>query len=371
MKRPLRILHVHSGNLHGGVETMMLAIARNSDSCPEMKSSFALCFRGRLSGELEEAGAEIFDLGETQVRRPASIWRARKSLEQLLQEHRFDVVVTHSPWSNALFGGVVRSMRRPLAAFIHGTASGRHWLERWAKLTPPDLAICNSRFTAESLQYLYPKTPFEVLNPMVSIPSHSIGALRNQARAEFGVEETTTVIIQVSRMEAWKGHALHLRALGHLRQTPNWVCWQVGGAHRPAENRYLEKTKSLAAQLGIDDRLHFLGERTDVPRLLAAADIHCQPNAGPEPFGMTFIEALLAGLPVVTTAIGGAKEIIDETCGILTPPGDEIALAKSLQRLIEDPSLRQQLSSAGPARARRLSDPIIQLQRFHKILDSI
>ncbi len=75
-------------------------------------------------------------------------------------------------------------------------------------------------------------------------------------------------------------------------------------------------------------------------RLLAAADIHCQPNTGPEPFGITFIEALYAGLPVVTTSIGGALEIVDGSCGMLVEPNDPAALAGALRRLIEDRELR-------------------------------
>jgi len=77
---------------------------------------------------------------------------------------------------------------------------------------------------------------------------------------------------------------------------------------------------------------------------------------------------LMAGLPVVTTAMGGAKEIVDDTCGVLTPPGDELGLADTLQRLIENRSLRQRFSSAGPDRARKLSDPIVQLQKLDGIL---
>ena len=49
-------------------------------------------------------------------------------------------------------------------------------------------------------------------------------------------------------------------------------------------------------------------------RLLAAADVFCQPNSGPEPFGIVFVEALYAGLPVIATAIGGAQEIVDAAC---------------------------------------------------------
>ena len=86
-------------------------------------------------------------------------------------------------------------------------------------------------------------------------------------------------------------------------------------------------------------------------RCWPSADIHCQPNTGPEPFGIAFVEALYAGLPVVTTRLGGALEIVNETCGVLVPPGDAGALAAALRRLIADPAERSRLGRAGPARA--------------------
>ena len=67
------------------------------------------------------------------------------------------------------------------------------------------------------------------------------------------------------------------------------------------------------------ERVRFLGQRSDIPDVLGAADIHCQPNVDPEPFGVAFVEALHAGLPVVTTAIGAAPEVVDATCGVLVP----------------------------------------------------
>src|SRR5207302_1246255 len=105
--------------------------------------------------------------------------------------------------------------------------------------------------------------------------------------------------------------------------------------------------------------------------LLAAADIHCQPNTGPEPFGITFIEALYAGLPVVTTGIGGALEIVDGSCGILVEPGDPAALAAALGRLIEDRDLRARLGAAGPARAAALCEPRAQLQTLAHALTKL
>ena len=64
--------------------------------------------------------------------------------------------------------------------------------------------------------------------------------------------------------------------------------------------------------------------------VLGAADIFCQLNASPEPFGIVLVEALAAGLPVVTAASGGACEVVDESCGELVAPGDSRALARVL-----------------------------------------
>ena len=131
----------------------------------------------------------------------------------------------------------------------------------------------------------------------------------------------------------------------------------------------MEGLKRLASRLGIAERVRFVGERADVARFLAAADIYCQPNVGPEAFGLTFVEAMRAGLPVVTTAIGGAREIVDDSCGVLVPPGDAHALASSLHTLIDGPGfLRARLGEGGPCRARQLCDPAAQLQRLHRVL---
>jgi glycosyltransferase involved in cell wall biosynthesis len=243
-------------------------------------------------------------------------------------------------------------------------------VERWARRTEPDYVICNSQFTADTVKNIFRHARFEVMHyPVASVefpfPEQS------QVRAELKTPNTSVVVIQVSRLERWKGHLLHLEALGKLREMSGWAAWFVGGAQRPAEARYLEELKQRAAQLNIADRVRFLGQRPDVPRFLAAADIHCQPNTGPEPFGITFVEGLQAGLPVITTAMGGALEILDDSCGILTPPGDAEALAGRLRELIENPGLRARLGRAGPARAKALCDPSRQMSRLHALCQRI
>jgi glycosyltransferase involved in cell wall biosynthesis len=134
------------------------------------------------------------------------------------------------------------------------------------------------------------------------------------------------------------------------------------------EADYLGELKMQAETLGISQRILFLGQRTDVPRLLAAADIHCQPNTGAEPFGIAFIEALYAGLPIVTTALGGATEIVDDSCGSLVPPNDPDALSEVLAMLITHPARRLTLALGGKTRANYLCNPMNQLNRLYQLL---
>jgi glycosyltransferase involved in cell wall biosynthesis len=358
----MRVLHIAAGNLYGGVETLLVTLARFRDLCSSMEPEFAVCFEGRLSEELEAAGVSVHRLGAVRTRQPLSVWRGRTRLSELLRQRQFDAVVCHSAWPQAIFGPVIRGARIALIAWRHDSGDGRHWLERWARLTSADLTICNSHFTRKSAEALLSGLRSEVISyPVAPHPAILSDVDRAALREQLGAGQQTTVIVQVSRMEAWKGHSLHLRALSKLRDRKDWVCWIVGGAQRPHELRYLEELRVMAANLGIDDRVIFLGQRNDVQRLLAAADIFCQPNTGSEPFGIVFIEALYAGLPVVTTAIGGGGEIVDDSCGVLVPQNDENTLADTLDDLIRNPESRARLASRGRRRAANLCDPARQL----------
>jgi glycosyltransferase involved in cell wall biosynthesis len=368
----MRVLHISAGNLYGGVETMLVTLARYRQVLPALDQEFALCFEARLSTELAASGAPVHPLGEVRTRRPFTVWRARRKLRGLLRERQIDVAVCHMPWSQAIFGPAARDADISLVFWMHAPTRGRHWLELWARLTPPDLTICNSRFTSTTLVDLYSASPFEVVYPPLPPPVAALStAERVAVRAELDTPSTATVIVQASRMESWKGQEVLLEALGQLRDLPGWVCWVAGGPQRPQERRYMETLERAASTLGIGGRVRFLGERSDVLRILRAADIYCQPNTGPEPFGLALVEALGAGLPLISTAIGAATEIIDDSCGVLVEPGDIQALAGALRRLIEERGERTRLGAAGPDRARALCDPSRQLKRFAATLTRI
>jgi glycosyltransferase involved in cell wall biosynthesis len=368
----MRVLHVSSGNLFGGIETMLLTLARNRNQRTGLETEIALCYAGRLGEELEKVGCLAHQLPTPRASRPHTVLRARHALSAFLTTRNFDCVICHSQWAQGIFGSTVRRASLPLALWVHGPLTGLHWSELWAGQTPPDLVICTSEFTAQTVPYLYQEVPIEVVHPPVEMDLPTLPAgERCRVRAELSTAEDAVVIIQPSRVEAWKGHAALVDALGQLRDLPNWIWWQVGGVQRPFEAAYLDSIRERARTLGILERVRFLGERSDVRRLLSAADIHCQANLHPEPFGIAFVEALSAGLPVVTIALGGAIEIVDHSCGLLVPPGDSEALATALRRLITDSGLRVRLASAAPARARHVSDPTRQIRRLQSALESI
>lgn len=368
MPQPVRVLHLCAGNLYGGVEGIVAECARSRALCPSMVPLFAVCFDGRLSEEIESTGAGCRRLGPVRFSRPLTVWRARRALQQVLVDDAPDAVICHSSWMFAIAAPIVRRTSARLILWLHDRITGRNWVERWAALTRPDLVISNSRFTAESVPRLFDGVRAEVLYAPVADGTGGRGADRESLRASLGATDDDVVILMASRFEEWKGHRMLLRAASQL--TGLWRLWIAGSAQRAHERAYAAELQVAAAAPGTGDRVRFLGERRDVPALMRAADIHCQPNTGPEPFGLAFVEALYAGIPVVTTDLGGAREIVTGDCGILVPAGDDAAAASALNRLVQDRALRGRLGASGPARARALCDPSHQLQALRRLVHS-
>lgn len=367
----MRVLHLYAGNLYGGIETLLVTLARQRGLCPEMEPHFALCFEGRLSDELRSCGVPVHLLGAARFSRPWTVWRVRRALRALLRSERFDVAICHECWVHTLCAPVVRSSGLPLVFWAHDIHQGRSLLERWAAATAPDLALANSRITRDSLATLFPGVTAEVLYLPVAAPNVDRARARREIRRELQTDEAAVVLVIACRLERWKGHVLLLDALAQLQDLPGWVCWVAGGPQRPQETAYLDELGQHSEKLNLGSRLRWLGQRRDVPRLFAAADIHCQPNLGAEPFGIVFIEALYMGLPVVTTALGGPLEIIDDRCGILTAPGEAGALAGALRRLLADKPFRGRLAAAAPLRAAELCEPGRQIGRLMHSLVSV
>jgi glycosyltransferase involved in cell wall biosynthesis len=114
-----------------------------------------------------------------------------------------------------------------------------------------------------------------------------------------------------------------------------------------------DQGKALATELGVASSISFLGDRADIPELLAANHIFIL-STHYEGFPISILEAMRAGMPIIATAVNGIPEqIIDGVTGLLVPPEDPTALAQAIKRLAADPILRQQLGQAAQAKFQR------------------
>jgi len=369
--RVAKVLHLYSGNLYGGIETILSTLARHRFESPHVEHEFGLCFEGRLKHQLLATECKVHDLGEVRVSRPWTLWRARRRLRQLLAESLFDVVVTHACWAHALFG---RAAQRycPVVFWGHDINYGKHWLEKWASYNYPQSVIANSNSTLTSIhEHLFSQVPSAVVYCPIEKPAETTFEERVRFRSEMGVDSETPVIVQIGRMEEYKGQLFHLKALQQLPQNKPWQSWIVGGAQRPSEHEFLRTLQKMTEKHGLSDRVRFLGQRNDVHRILAAADLFCQPNVRAEPFGIVFIEALFAGLPVVATSLGGALEIVTPECGRLVTANDTSALACALQELLDNPTKRHDMGVHGIQRAEELCGTSSQMLKLEELFRTV
>jgi glycosyltransferase involved in cell wall biosynthesis len=133
-----------------------------------------------------------------------------------------------------------------------------------------------------------------------------------------------------------------------MRAVPEADLWVVGD--RLDSDRGADMAAVLRSA-GLGYRLRMLGYRSDIPALLAAADIFTLPSRF-EGLPMSVIEAMLTGLPVVATNVRGpAEQVVDEVTGLSVAPGDAASLGAALGRLVRDPDLRARMGQAGRQRA--------------------
>ncbi|WP_327151223.1 glycosyltransferase family 4 protein [Nocardia sp. NBC_01329] len=255
-----------------------------------------------------------------------------------------DVVVAQS--TKALLMGAVAARRAgvPLIWQVHDRVSGEYFgrilavaLRVLGWVTAHGV-VANSRSTLRTLYtrgrvavIAYPGVE-PVANPS-RVPQREPGAVR---------------IAMVGRLTPWKGQEVLLRALSLLRHRPAAV-HLVGGTFF-GEQDYRAELDRTVAELGLP--VEFVGHVDDPGCYFAQADIavHCSVIA--EPFGQVVVEAMAAGCAVVAADAGGPTEIVHHDIdGILVPPGDPVALAAALDRLIADPALRTRLSAAARERS--------------------
>jgi glycosyltransferase involved in cell wall biosynthesis len=346
----MKVLHISGDAQVGGIESFLITLARNKAVDQTSRHDFAFTEEGPAIETIRLTGAQVHHLGGGNVsyKDPKALHLARRRLNEVCRKYKYDVGVFHNyPFLVAAFADLLWRRKMKMVRYFHNEIVPNSKLERLVRLVYSrflDLSVFDSHFLLERMPTAKGMVVYYPVDRRIELADGK----RNEIRARFDTSAEDPLVIQVCRMAERKGHSRLLRALATLKSL-RWTCWIVGGPQggdqREKEIAYLDSLKILTVELGIADRVRFLGTRIDVPELLAAADIFCHPNTyPPEPFGIAFVEALQAGLPVVTSAMGGAVEIVSEQCGFLVPPEDNVALAEALRRLLTEDGLRQEMS---------------------------
>jgi glycosyltransferase involved in cell wall biosynthesis len=191
-------------------------------------------------------------------------------------------------------------------------------------------------------------------------------AAREQARREMGVSNEDVVVIQVARLDPIKDHQTAVRSMERVvRKCPQVRLMVVGEGPQRAT------IEQEIASRGLQGVVRLMGQRTDIPRLLAGADLFLLTSVS-EGIPVTLVEAMGARLPVVSTNVGGVIEVVENgKTGLLAAAGDDAALAQVIERLAEQPDLRAAMGNAGRARAERLFSERQMHAAYAKLYDEM
>lgn len=167
------------------------------------------------------------------------------------------------------------------------------------------------------------------------------------------------VIGMYSMLTPWKGQDVFLKAIAALRQRTQAPFRVVLAGSAPGgDTEYPKKLRHLAGELGIGDLVEFHGHIREVYSFLTTLDVAVHASVSAEPFGRVVAEAMVCGVPVVVSSAGGPSGYVkDGETGLHAAMGDPADLARVLQRLVESPTLRQSLATAGRAFALEAFDP--------------
>lgn len=312
---------------------------------------------------LEEAGIRhvALDSSTRGVSMVADI-KAAMQLWRILRQERVDILHTHNP-KPGVYGRIVgRLAGVPLVVnTIHGLYA-----------TPDDsfpkravvygLEMLAARFSDHELAQnpedidllrrlpLYPDKKLTLLGNGVDLsrfdPAHA-SATRQEIRRELGAGDEQLVVGMVGRLVEEKGYREFFEAARQLG-SERFVFVAVG-PDDPTKADALERSLVEDARAS---GVRFLGMRTDVDRLYGAFDLFVLPSYR-EGFPRAAMEAAASGLPIVATNIRGCRQVVDDgRSGLLIPVGDTLALAAAVQKLADDPTLRQSMAEAAYRKAR-------------------
>lgn len=272
------------------------------------------------------------------------LWTAWK-LARAVKRYRIDILHAHTSHAHTA-ACLARILGTPGARPAKVVVSRRvdfpprsGLINRW-KYSLPDRIVCVSNFIAKVMrEYGADASKLAVVHSGTDPSRFEAAPL---SRSALGVPEGVPLLGNVAALAGHKDHATLLSAVPLLlRELPDLHLVCVGeGELRP-------QIEARIAALGIGDRVHLLGHRNDVPRILRALDVFVL-SSKEEGFGGAALEGMASGVPVVSTAAGGMSEtVMHEKTGLLVPIRNAEALAKAILRIFREPDLAQSLVANG------------------------
>lgn len=337
----MRILYLITTPDHGGAQVNVLDLISGWSDWTE--SILVTGAEGFLTEEGRRIGADVRIIPEL-VRpvRPGKDWRAYRAIRRLIRTVKPDLIHCHSSKAG-LIGRLAASAEAiPVVFTVHGWAFERGISLPWriAGLLSEHFAsrFCNDQHiitVAEADRTLAAAKGVQPPGRMTTVHN---GIPDVDFRATPGDAETP-IVIMVARFFQQKDHDTLLKAMAGI-DVPYKVTF-VGDGPR------MDRVKDLAGQLGISDAIAFLGDRRDVPELLADSHVFVLSSLW-EGFPISILEAMRAGLPVVSSDVGGVRESVTHgQTGFLTPATDVGALREHVGHLLRRPELRSQMGRAG------------------------
>ena len=334
---------------------------------------------GDLRRDLQAAGVEVLVRPLAVMRRAAmsptglarvAVTLARDAGGLARLARRRGVALVHTNTSVTLGGSAAaRVARIPHVWHLREIYTGfeRWWPTYRRLLLTADALPCVSAATADQLGG--DRRALVVHDGLAVVPRR---APRAAARAALGLADEAFACAILGRISTWKGQDVLIRALAQPALARGGAVALVAGDPWQGEERHLDELRGLAAQLGVAERVRFVGFRSDVENVYGSADVVCVPSTQPDPLPNSALEAAAAGCCVVAANHGGLPEILrDGETGLLVAPGDPAALAAALAGLRAQPSVRERLGEAAAADVRKRFAPARLLERTQALYDEV
>ena len=326
---PIRVLWVIKALGPGGAEQLLLSAAQVHDRTEvDLECAYLIEDDPSFVADMEANGVPCHRVTAGGM---PYLWPWR--LRRLIANGSFDIVHVHSPLpgSVARLGAMTvrRSLRPALVTTEHCSWRSYHPLTRAFNRATSGLAAVILAVSDETRESIVGRARNRTQTLVHGIDLETVraqGSERDAVRAELGLEPSDWVVGIVANFREQKDYPNLLRATRMLIDAGHPVR-VVSVGHGPLEG----ETRALATEMGLDDRMMFLGRRRDATRIMAGFDVFTLASLW-EGLPVAIMEALALGLPIVATRVGGMEDALrDEPLGSLVPPADSAALAAALE----------------------------------------